>query len=81
LLTHGSIRAGPAVRKDIFTARYAPATGWEDPVLLNQQTGGNVHEDYHSRLDPYGNATVIWNQDQTLDSPEARTFINHYAVP
>ena len=23
-----------AVRKDIFTARYVPATGWEDPVLI-----------------------------------------------
>ncbi len=70
-----------AVRKDIFTARYVPATGWEDPVLINLQSNGNVHEDYHYRLDPYGNATVIWSQDQTLGGPQAPTFINHYAVP
>jgi hypothetical protein len=74
-------RKARKVRKDIFTARYAPATGWEDPVLINQQTGGNVHEDYHYRLDPYGNATVIWSQDKTLGNPQAHTFINHYAVP
>jgi hypothetical protein len=70
-----------AVRKDIFTARYAPATGWEDPVLINLQSNGNVHEDYQYRLDPYGNATVIWNQDKTLGGSQAPTFINHYAVP
>jgi hypothetical protein len=74
-------RKARAVRKDIFTARYVPATGWEDPVLINQQTGGNVHEDYQHRLDPYGNATIIWSQDQTLGGPQAPTFINHYAVP
>jgi hypothetical protein len=74
-------RKARTVRKDIFTARYVPATGWEDPVLINLQSNGNVHEDYHYRLDPYGNAMVIWNQDQTLGGPKAPTFINHYAVP
>ena len=50
-------------------------------MLINLQSNGNVHEDYHYRLDPYGNATVIWNQDQTLGGPQAHTFINCYAVP
>jgi hypothetical protein len=74
-------RKSGAVRKDIFSARYVPATGWEAPVLINLQTHGNVHEDYAFGLDPYGNATVLWNQDQTVGSPQADPFINHYAVP
>ncbi len=70
-----------AVRKDIFTARYVPATGWGDPVLINLQSNGNVHEDYQYPLDPYGNAMVLWSQDKTLGDAQAHTFINHYAVP
>jgi len=72
-----------SVRRDVYATRFTVSTAtWSTPELVGLRQGSNAHTDYRLRLDPYGNAWVLWRQDRVLgDSSTTDGYLNRYAVP